>query len=46
MLKTLYDFENAFQDMMDKASKVLSPEHFEQLKDTISMILANEEESN
>ena len=43
-MKTLYDFENAFQQMMDNALNVLSPEQFEKLKDSVSMILEDYEE--
>lgn len=36
---TLYEFEVAFQDMMDDALNKLSPAQFEKLKDSISMIM-------
>lgn len=43
-MKTLYEFETAFQEMMDEALNALSPEQFEKLKDSVSMILSDYEE--
>lgn len=43
-MKTLYEFETAFQEMMDEALNTLSPEQFEKLKDSVSMILSDYEE--
>lgn len=42
-MKTLYDFETAFEEMMDSALKALSPEQFEKFKDSISVILEDYE---
>ena len=38
-MKTLYDFEVAIEELMDKALNELSPNEFEDLKDKVSMIL-------
>ena len=38
-MKTLYEFENAFTELMDEALNVLSPAQFEKLKDSVQMIL-------
>lgn len=43
-MKTLYDFETAIQELMDEALSTLSPEQFEKLKDSVSMILSCYEE--
>jgi len=43
-MKTLYEFETAFQELMDTALNILSPSQFEQLKDSVSMILNDYEE--
>ena len=40
----LYEFECAFEELMDTALNVLSPEQFEKLKDSISMILVDYEQ--
>ena len=42
-MKTLYDFELAFEELMDKALNDLSPEQFEKFKDSVSMILSDYE---
>lgn len=39
MLKTLYDFTNAFIEMVGDALNNLSPEDFEEFKNSIAMIL-------
>lgn len=39
MLKTLYDFTNAFIEMVGDALNNLSPEDFEEFKDSIPMVL-------
>ena len=43
-MNTLYDFETAFQELMDTALNKLTPNQFEKLKDSISMILEDYEE--
>ena len=43
-MKTLYEFENAFSELMDEALNVLSPAQFEKLKDSVEMILEDYEE--
>ncbi len=43
-MKTLYDFETAFSELMDAALNALSPEQFERFKDSVSMILEDYEE--
>ena len=43
-MKTLYEFETAFQEMMEDASNKLSHEQFEKFKDSVSMILSDYEE--
>ena len=40
-MKTLYEFENAFTELMDEALNVLSPAQFEKLKDSVQMILGD-----
>lgn len=42
-MKTLYDFETAFDELMDTALNTLSPEQFEKLKDSVYMILEDYE---
>lgn len=42
-MKTRYDFEEEFTELMDQALNTLSPEQFEQLKDSIDIILATYE---
>ena len=42
-METLYDFESAFEELMDTALNALTPEQFEKLKDSISMMLADYE---
>lgn len=39
MLKTLYDFTNAFIEMVGDALNNLSPEDFEEFMDSIPMVL-------
>ena len=43
-MKTLYEFEMEFQEMMDTALNELPPAQFERLKDDVSMILQDYEE--
>ena len=43
-MKTLYDFETAFTELMDTALNELSPEQFEKFKDSVSMILSDYED--
>lgn len=38
-MKTLYEFENAFTELMDEALNALSPAQFEKLKDSVQTIL-------
>ena len=45
-MKTLYDFTNAFEELMDEALNELSPESFERFKDSVSMILDDYEGSD
>ena len=45
-MKTLYDFTNAFEELMDEALNDLSPESFERFKDSVSMILDDYEGSD
>lgn len=40
---TLYEFDNEFENLMDKAVNDLSPKQFKQFMDDISMILADYE---
>lgn len=43
-MKTLYDFDSAFENLMDEALNNLSPESFRKFKDDITMILADYED--
>jgi len=43
-MKTLYDFETAFEELMDAALNTLSNEQFEKFKDSVSMILEDYEQ--
>lgn len=43
IMNTVYDFETAISELIDKALNCLSPEEFEKLKDSVSMILSNYE---
>lgn len=43
-MKTLYDFDSAFENLMDDALNNLSPESFQKFKDDITMILADYED--
>ena len=43
-MKTCYEFADAFEELMDDALNTLSPEEFEQLKDSIDMILMSYED--
>ena len=43
-MKTLYEFECAFEELMDSALNVLSPTQFDKFKDSITMILGDYEE--
>ena len=45
-MKTLYDFTNAFEELMDEALNELSTESFERFKDSVSMILDDYEGSD
>ena len=45
-MKTLYDFTNAFEELMDNALNELSPAQFDQFKDSVSMILDDYEGSD
>ena len=40
---TLYDFERAFEELMDNALNKLTPDQFEKFKDSVSMILEDYE---
>lgn len=40
---TLYEFDTAFEELMDKAKNELSPNAFEKFLDDISMILPDYE---
>lgn len=42
-MQTLYEFETAFEELMDDALNKLSPEQFEKFKDSVSMILLDYE---
>lgn len=44
IMKTLYDFDRAFENLMDDALNNLSPESFRMFKDNITMILADYED--
>lgn len=44
-MKTLYDFDEAFSELMDDALNNLSPESFLKFIDDIGMILSDYEES-
>lgn len=39
-MNTVYDFETAISELMDKALNELSPKEFEALKDKVSTIIA------
>ena len=41
---TLYEVDNAFEDLMDKAVNDLSPKQFKQFMDDISMMLSDYED--
>ena len=41
---TLYEFDNAFEDLMDKAVNDLSPKQFKRFMDDISMMLSDYED--
>lgn len=41
--RTLWEYETAFQDLMDDALNNLSPANFEKFKDSVSMILGDYE---
>ena len=43
-MKTLYEFETAFSELMDAALNTLSPAQFDKFKDSVSMILEDYEE--
>ena len=43
-MKTLYEFESAFEELMDSAQNELSPEQFEKFRDSVSMILSDYED--
>ena len=43
-MQTLYEFETAFQELMDDALNKLPPEQFEKLKDSVSIILSDYKE--
>ena len=42
--KTLYDFGNEFEELIDQAVNDLSPKQFTRLLDDISMMLADYED--
>ena len=42
-MDTLYDFERAFEELMDNALNKLTPDQFEKFKDSVSMILEDYE---
>ena len=42
--KTVYDFDNEFEELMDQAVNDLSPRQFTMFLDDISMMLADYEE--
>ncbi len=44
IMKTLYDFDSAFENLMDDALNNLSPESFQKFKDDITMILTDYED--
>ena len=41
--KTLYEFDNEFEELMDRAVNDLSPKQFAKFLDDISMMLADYE---
>ena len=41
--KTLYEFDNEFEELMDRALNDLSPKQFTRFLDNISMMLADYE---
>lgn len=41
---TLYEFENAFEELMDRALNDLTPKRFEKFLDDISMMVADYED--
>lgn len=43
-MKTLYEFETAFEELMDRALNTLTPKAFDNFKDSITMILEDYEE--
>ena len=43
-VKTLYDFDNEFEELMDQAVNDLSPKQFAKFLDDISMMLADYED--
>lgn len=43
-MKTLYEFDSEFEELMDDALNNLSPESFRKFIDDISMILADYED--
>ena len=42
---SLYDFDNAFTELMDKALNELSPKQFNMFLDDVSMILSDYEDN-
>ena len=42
--KTLYDFDNEFEELMNQAANDLSPKQFAKFLDDISMMLADYED--
>jgi predicted Zn-dependent protease with MMP-like domain len=42
--KTLYEFDNEFEELMDQALNDLSPKQFAKFLDDISMMLADYED--
>jgi predicted Zn-dependent protease with MMP-like domain len=42
--KTIYDFDNEFEELMDQAVNDLSPKQFAKFLDDISMMLADYED--
>ena len=42
--KTLYEFDNEFEELMDQAVNDLSPKQFTKFLDDISMMLADYED--
>ena len=43
-MKTLYDFDSAFENLMDEALNILSPKAFKKFIDDINMMLSDYEE--